>query len=315
MYVPSELRLIGKLSEDPVAVVHAAHDLGGEPALLVSAVAAMYPGDLEAYTRWAERLVACARHPHIADVVTHGVVQGHPYVAVRTGKRRTLAEQLSGHGPMPYQLVREIGIGLADGLATVHAAGLVHLAIRPSAIFVGDDGGPVLVGFDAAAPGLVRPMASGPLAAPEYHIPRGEIGAGPVVGPPADVYALACCLYLALGGVLPWGGEDDPTVRAMPLPELVGVPPVLLEILRRAVAVHPAHRPSAAQLRDWLATPQAGSNAATPPPATSPADVVAAAGLPALGMPIPLQSTPEPERDTTPGLAGSGPGSDEGSAS
>lgn len=289
MYVPSELRLIGKLSEDPVAVSYAAHDLGGEPALLVSGVTPLDPADLEAYTRWAELLVSCAAHPQIADVVSHGVVDGHPYLAVRTGKRRTLAERLSGYGPLPYEAVRLAGVGLADGLATAHDAGLRHLAIRPSAIFVGDDDGPVLVGFDASAPGLVRPLASGPLSAPEYHIPRGEIGgAGLIVGPPADVYALACCLYLALGGVLPWGDRDDAAARAVPLPELTGVPPALLEILRRAVAVHPAHRPTAAQLRDALAAPPAPRNP-VPGVADDPVADAVLSGLPGIGLSIPLQ--------------------------
>ncbi|MGH3737502.1 MAG: hypothetical protein ACRDT6_18120 [Micromonosporaceae bacterium] len=293
MYVPSELRLIGRLAEDPVAAVSAAHDLGGEPALLVSGLTPLYPGDLEAYSRWAERLVRCARHPHIADVVTHGVGDGQPYVAVRTGKRRTLAEQLSGFGPLPYQAVRGIGIALADALATAHDAGLRHLAVKPSAIFVGDADGPVLVGFDADAPGLARPMAAGPLSAPEFHVPRGEIGgSGLVVGPPADVYALAGCLYLALGGVLPWGDRDDPPARGMPLPELPGVPPALTGVLGRAMAVHPVHRLTAAQLRDALSGPQPGSEPAPAPPAAGPADVLVNSALPAVGMPLPLQSVP-----------------------
>src|SRR5690606_19916521 len=101
MYVPSELRVIGKLTEDPVAVTYAAHDLGGQPSLLVSGRSPMNPGDLESFTRWAETLVACARHPYIADVVTHGVAEGRPYVAVRTGHRRTLAERIAASGPLP----------------------------------------------------------------------------------------------------------------------------------------------------------------------------------------------------------------------
>ncbi|MGH3656598.1 MAG: hypothetical protein ACRDUA_08055, partial [Micromonosporaceae bacterium] len=291
MYVPSELQVIGKLAEDPVAASYAAHDLGGEPVLLVSGLAPMRPGDLEPYTRWAETLVGCARHAYIADVVTHGVAEGHAYVAVRTGHRRTLSERLTSSGPLPYEQVRQLGVCLADALATAHEAGLYHLAVRPDVIYFDDERGPVLSGFDAAAPVLVRPMASGPLSAPEYHVPRGQMdGQTPVVGAPADVYALAVTLYLALGGVLPWGDESptwvDPARRAAPLPGVSGVPPVLVEILRSAVAVLAPHRPTAAQLRDALREPRTGARSPnTDPPVGGEAALVGLSGLSIMAAP------------------------------
>jgi hypothetical protein len=302
VYAPGELRIIGRLHQDPVAAYDAAHDPDGEPVLLVTGLVATPDAELAAYTRWAQRLRACSRHPHIADVVCYGTANRRPYLGVRIGQRRNLAELLAARRRLPYQQVRLLGGALAEALVAAHAVGLCHLAVRPEVIYLEDRAGPVLAGFDAGAPVLVRPMAGGPLSAPEFRVPRGGIGVGgPVVGPPADVYALCAALYVALGGVLAVAGRDtgwlDPTRPAVDVPDLPGVPGGLLDVLRRGLAGYPAHRPDAARLREELLAPWSPSRARR---GSGSDDVLSALGGPLTPlMPPGVASPDDPHRVTT----------------
>ncbi|MGH3662869.1 MAG: protein kinase domain-containing protein [Micromonosporaceae bacterium] len=311
----SELQVIGVLSQDALAKQLAAHDHAGHPVLLTTSSQKLHQGEPAAFTAWAERLAACSVHPNLGEVFGYGVADDHAYLAVRTGSRRTLAELLEVNGSLAADQVRAIGSALADGLAVVHEAGLCHLAVRAEVIFVDDEEAPTLVGFDAGAPGLTRPMAAGQLSAPEYRIPRGTLdGQGPVVSPAVDVYALAVTLYLALGGTLPWAPKPDnsaPSVvdesveralRNVPLPDLPGAPAALVQTLRQAVAAQPANRLTAEQLRDELLRPTPRTS-----PASTPTDgvletaiAVHGAHMPAAAIPLAPPPTPASEHDDRP---------------
>jgi serine/threonine protein kinase len=254
MNLLGELRILGLLTQDVAVQQLAAQDRSGLPVLLTVGKSPLHEGEPQAFLAWAGRLADCSSHPHLGEMVTYGVADGRAYLAVRTGTRRTLAELLAADQPPHPEQVRMLGAALAGALAAAHEANVLHLAIRPDVIFVDEDERPLLVGFDAAAPGLTRPMATGPLSAPEYRARRGVLdGHGPHVGGPADVYSLAALLYTLLGGQLPWAADDS--LREVPLQDLPGVRPELVDILRRALAVHPAHRPSAAQLAEELLDP------------------------------------------------------------
>ncbi|HEX2417484.1 MAG TPA: hypothetical protein VHJ83_05065 [Micromonosporaceae bacterium] len=293
MYARGELRIIGRLHRDSVAACDAAHDPEGQPVLLITGLVPATDAELAAYTRWAWRLANCSRHPYIADVVCHGVTDRRPYLGVRTGQRQTLAEWLARHRRLPYQQVRLLGSALAEALATAHGAGLCHLAVRPEVIYLDEEASPVLTGFDAGAPVLVRPMATGSLSAPEFRVPRGGIGTGgPLVGAPADVYALCATLYLALGGGPPMAGGDaawlDSGRPAVHLPGLPGVPGGLLDVLRHGMAGYPAHRPTAARLREALLAPWGITRTK---PVSDSNDVLAALGGPVTPL-LPPSATP-----------------------
>jgi hypothetical protein len=305
VYAPGELRIVGRLHQDSVVACDAAHGPDGDPVLLITGLVPAPDTELAGYVRWAQRFAACSRHPHIADVVCYGLHDGRPYLGVRTGQRRTLAEWLATRGRMPYQQVRLLGGAVADALAAAHATGMCHLAVRPEVIYLDDRTGPVLAGFDAGAPVLVRPMATGPLSAPEFRVPRGEIGtAGPVVGPPADVYALCATLYLALGGTLPPAGGTawlDPAAPAVNIPDLPGVPQALLDVLRGGLAGYPAHRPSAVRLREALLTSWDTTRRVRGRPAGDD-DLLAALGGPVTPL-LPPGGVPSDDRGAGPAAA------------
>ena len=73
-----------------------------------------------------------------------------------------------------------------------------------------------------------------------------------------------------------------------PIPDLPGVPAELIDVLRAGMANDPAHRPTAAQLRDWLtavslepvAPPVSSSARYHPWPATTPPSPVSPGTVP-----------------------------------
>jgi serine/threonine protein kinase len=52
----------------------------------------------------------------------------------------TLQEQVETHGPMPVEQVRRLGAQVAEGLAAIHASGLVHRDLKPGNVILAEDG-------------------------------------------------------------------------------------------------------------------------------------------------------------------------------
>jgi hypothetical protein len=157
----------------------------------------------------------------------------------------------------------DIGGQLADALATIHAAGIVHRDVKPGNVIMSDRG-PLLTDFGIAtvpgatatitAPGMV-------LATPAYAAPEVLAGAKPT--PASDVYSLGMTISALIGG-----------------PESI-VDQNAAEVIGAAMSPTPEARPDAAEFADGLrhgGTALAGNGgdptlllAATPPgPASRP---------------------------------------------
>ncbi len=159
------------------------------------------------------RATASLTHPHIVpvyDVITEGAV---PAIVMQFITGPTLEQQLSADGPMAWQEVLQIGIQLADALATAHKDGLVHRDIKPGNVLL-EAGGTRALLTDF---GLVRALddatltRSGMLAGtPDYMSP--EQANGQTVSASSDLFSLGSVLYAMLTGHPPFRAESPMAV-------------------------------------------------------------------------------------------------------
>ncbi|KXK60348.1 serine/threonine protein kinase [Micromonospora rosaria] len=171
------------------------------------------------------------------------------WLAVEYVPGATLRQHVDAQGPLSLPLAAMVGAMLADGLAKVHQAKLLHRDLKPQNIILGPDG-PKLIDFGLAV--LIgrdgQLTADGDLVGtPAYMAPeqvKGEFSLTAAV----DIYGLAATLVFALTGhglypstnswhlLLRISEPDD-------LPDLTGVPAELAPLLGTMLAHDPSARP------------------------------------------------------------------------
>ena len=159
--------------------------------------------------------------------------------------------------PSSYEAVRTALAGLARGVSALHAAGLLHLDIKPSNVLVDRVGRVVVLDF-----GLARPIGATPIqrgqstvsGTPGWMAP--ELLAGERVTEATDWYAVGLMLYLALTGVPAFAHGSLAATAYAQLHEPPRAPDQLLpetpaDLSRLALALldpDPARRPTGDEL-------------------------------------------------------------------
>jgi len=164
------------------------------------------------------RLAATARglrHPHVAEVLASGSIEGQPYVVREWVDGGSLADGIDGK-PLPERRALGHLLQAAAGLAAAHRVGLFHERLGPASLLVTPDGVTKVADF-----GL------GPVLVPD----RTDEGAA------ADVYDLGAVFFHLLSGrPLPKG----------PRPRLIELRPKLTSrfcaVVERMLAPSPGDR-------------------------------------------------------------------------
>lgn len=148
------------------------------------------------------RVVGTLQHPNV--VTLHDVLRrGSGFVLVTEYVAGgSLAGQLA-RAPFPRASQRDFALGFLDGLATVHAAGVIHGDIKPSNVLLDDDLRPKVSDFglarNASTVGANEGEGFGGTLA--YMAPEQRAGAPPT--PQSDIYAAGLVLRETLSDAGP----------------------------------------------------------------------------------------------------------------
>lgn len=212
--------------------------------------------------------LAALNHPGLVQVYDAGEHDGDGYVVLELVDGPTLRSILAERGPLPPTEVAALGAAVADALAYVHEAGVVHRDVTPSNILCGRDGRPRLADF-----GIVRLLDTTRVTAvattvgtAAYMAPEQVEGHDVTVA--ADVYAFGLVLLEVLTGRTAFTGvgHEVAIARLVRDPDVeTDVPADWHLLLREMTARDPAGRPAAAAVSTRLAALAAhGATGASP---------------------------------------------------
>ncbi|MEO3844244.1 serine/threonine-protein kinase [Streptomyces sp. B22F1] len=256
-------RILARLGTGATAVVYLGRSRGGR-LVAVKVVHAERAGRPEARDHFVREVAAttAAGGVHSPPVVAADPGGRVPWMATEFVPSVSLHEAVERFGPLPAHSVRRLAAGLAEALAAVHRAGVVHRDVKPANVLLTADG-PKLVDFGIAAAAQPAELAG----TPGFMSP--EQVAGAVAGPATDVYSLGSTLAYAYAR----GDTDTDTDTADPPGP--GDDAALRELIADCRRLEPAERPTPAALGDRLA---AAADPGAPPPGAAwlPAPVLAA---------------------------------------
>jgi serine/threonine protein kinase len=237
------------------------------------------------------RILRAADSDHVVRVYDIGEADGTPYFVMTYADRGTLADLLK-EGRVELERVVSLVRQAGDGLAVLHAKGVVHRDIKPQNLLLASDGmgrERLMIADLGVAKALIH--ASGltdVVGTPAYMAPEQALGGG--VDERADVHGLAAVAYhLLTGHVARNGGVSDlHHAKLPPAPSAyVPVPPHVDEAILRGLEPERDDRwPDVSSFVDELAGGEADDGSVTlyerhrtPRPRT--AAEPAGAGLPA----------------------------------
>ena len=190
-----------KLGSGGMGVVYAAMLEEGEERVALKVLHRSLTYDDENVSRFMRevRLAARIDHPNVVKMIDSGRIDEAYYLAMELVEGRNLYDIVC-EGPMSIDHTLEVSGQIAEGLAALHEAGIIHRDVKPENILVTNDWRVKITDFGIArdaqhdsrltAPGI----GIGSLA---YISPEQMVGDG---DHRADIYALGATMYFMLLG-------------------------------------------------------------------------------------------------------------------
>ena len=254
----------------------------------VKVVRAELAGQAEFRTRFAREVAAAQKVSGLftAPVVDADVGAPVPWLATAYVPGLSLAEAITGPGPLPATSVLALAAGLAEGLGAIHTAGIVHRDLKPPNVLLAEDGPRVIdFGISPGSGGELSGRALAWYSARLVSCPPNRLAATGSARP-AMCSAWARC------------SPSPPPVRARSAPgpatwcctgwslsprrTPAACPPNSGQLVERCLAKDPAQRPGTEQLLAELGTA---------PPASGwlPAPITQALPVHPLSEPLPAE--------------------------
>lgn len=235
----------------------------------------------EAVGRFQQEAQAASRirGEHSVRLLDTGVHNGSPFMVMELLSGQDLASVLE-EGPAPLELAAQYILQACEGIAEVHAHGMVHRDLKPSNLFLTQrpDGTPLIKLLDygiakgVTAPGeaaLIQTQTFVAMGTPLYMSPE-QIRSSREVDARTDLWSLGTIFYELLAGRPAFGGNTVTNVTAQVLEKepaalssiVPGLPPEIDAIVAHALKKNPDARVIDAAAFAALLEPYAGPAAA-----------------------------------------------------
>jgi eukaryotic-like serine/threonine-protein kinase len=201
--------------------------------------------------------VSSLNHPHILTVYDVGELGDRQYLVTEFVDAGTLAEWARKER-RSWRQVGQLLVGVADGLAAAHDAGILHRDVKPANILVATSGYAKLADFGLAKRTEGPEGTAGDVPRTESVTRRGtmlgtiaymspEHASGKTIDARSDIFSFGVVLYELLAGRRPFeAGSDLDVLHAIlhhtPQPLSRDIPQALRMMVEKALEKDPADR-------------------------------------------------------------------------
>ncbi len=171
-------------------------------------------------------LMGSLQHPNIVQTTDAGNDDGRLFIVMELLHGNDLTKHVEEHGPLPVSLALEYLKQAAQGLAAAHSEGIIHRDVKPSNLFLTEDGVIKLLDLGVAKNvgiesdrscthelGANRPSGSGLIGSPGFMAPEQILESRSDAR--SDIYSLGCTFYFMLTGRLPFDAPEYPDVKSI----------------------------------------------------------------------------------------------------
>ena len=264
--------LLGRLGEGGQGIVYLGRGTGpGEERVAVKVLRSS--ADALVLERLARELAAVHQvQPFVTARVIEATTDGdRRYVVSEFIDGPSLQERLDAKGRLAEGELLRLAVGTATALTAIHGSGVVHRDFKPANVLLGPDG-PRVVDFGIARLTDVTTITSGVIGTPSYIAPEQLAGERPTSA--VDIWAWAATMIYAATGRMAFSADTVPAMMYAIMnaePDLTGVPPSLVPLLRQCLAKDPLRRPTARDVLLGIVDPSARAPLGTGPEASGPA--------------------------------------------
>jgi serine/threonine protein kinase/DNA-binding beta-propeller fold protein YncE len=290
-------KLTGLLGEGGMGQVFLGLSRAGRP-VAVKLIRPEYARQPAFRQRFA-REVAAARMVggfHAVPVVDADPRAERPWMVTAYVAAPSLQARVDAAGPLSPAQVAELGAHLAEGLAAIHACGLVHRDLKPGNVLLAKDGARIIDFGIARAVGAATLTTAGTMLGTCLYMSPEQMRETGITGA-SDIFSLGSVLAFAATGAPPFRATTLPgIVRDITAgaPDLADVPKPLVPLIAACLAKNPAARPALNDILTRCAalTRPARPRKPAPPRSPVPRRVLLAGGAAAIvaaGAAFPLE--------------------------
>jgi eukaryotic-like serine/threonine-protein kinase len=254
----SHYRLIERIGAGGMGIVYRAHDELLDRDVAIKVLPRGSLTDETSRKRFRKEALSLARlnHPNVATVHEFGTDRGTDFLVTEYIAGMTMDAKLAG-GALPAADVFRFGLQLAQGLSAAHQQGVVHRDLKPGNLRLTSDGRLKILDFglaqlmpQASDQGLTITLTQSQEVSGTLPYMAPEQLRGDAADARSDVWSAGAVLFEMATGRRPFVQKNSPLLIDAILNQSVdpaneinpAVPPLLNEVIRKALAKDPTQR-------------------------------------------------------------------------